>query len=232
VKLKLTAVDSIEIKSNSAITDDQINALFLGITSVQGSITISSVGVTSILFPALKTVGSKLALDKNAKLQKLQFPKLESVGGTLSIASCGAMVTLSAPSLVTISTNLDIQLCPALSTDEFIAGFESLETIKGALTLRQLSIARGLAESDLVLPELQTLGSLYLREMYQLRTISFPRLTTITSTLTLRSAGRLQHLDLPSLATVGGDIAFIAVNVLSSLCSIGLEESGFKGSTV
>ena len=188
-------------------------------------------GVTAVNFSALERVGAGVNVLSMSKLQTIEMPVVTFIGGSVVIQICGSLTSVSAVSLKTVNASVDIQGCFYLSVASFASGFGSLKTIAGSFYLRSISAKGPQAISTLIMPELETVGSLTLSECYGMRSAVFPKLKTVGSVF-LYALSRFAQLDTPSLTSIKGKFSIVGLAGLSSLCSLGVDESGFTGASV
>jgi hypothetical protein len=208
----VTSVVSITIVS-SAITTTQLTALLANVTTVTGDISMVSLStITSVSMPLLQTVGGGLNLNTLQQATTVFFGSLRTVGGSLTIRSMRA-----------------------LSGSAISTGLRQLTVITGQLSIWSASQQGSSARLELGLPQLRSVGSMYIREI-NCGTISASILTTVaggsvaSGVVTFINLARTTTLDFPSLVRVSGRISFLNLALLSNLCEIGLPATGYTDS--
>jgi len=120
-----------QLISANDVTFQSINSFSANnLTTINGSLAISSSSVDKIDFPALENINSSLTINKNDELEEIDFPKLTNIGGALQIADNDQLRTFDGfPKLKTIGGSVSIN-------GTFDNGtFESLQKIAGGFTL-------------------------------------------------------------------------------------------------
>ena len=185
-------------------------------------------GVTSIELKSL-TQAHSLSVINLDKVQTVSFSKLQVVNSSFRMDRL-RVTTIDFGALKEIKESFTIDFCQNLPASQ-MEGFSALETVGGAIFMRQISMSGTSRESDMVFPKLKSVGSMHIRES-GLRSLSFSRLESVDTSLNLIRLTGVQQVDFPSITSVGGTISFDQLNILSSLCLFNLDQSGFKGTKV
>lgn len=182
---------------NGALSINQNNALksiSLENLKVTGSILQIQTNphLQSIHLPALKKIGSDLVLNSNDSLSEVVFEQLEDVEGNLQIFNCIKLKEVNLPSLSSIHKELNISGLPVLSqlslTKLASSGAlafntnESLELIDLPLlnSVRNHLILESSIIDTLHIPNLNTIGLLYLVGNFKLKHVHLPKLDSLT----------------------------------------------------
>lgn len=140
-----SVTDSLSVSYNAEkvdVTFDQLttaNSVFLqsinslsanNLTTINGSLALSSNSVDKIEFANLQSVGKSLVIDKNDDLEELDFPKLTSIGGALQVTDNTDLKTFDGfPKLQLIGGSVTLD-------GKFDNGtFESLQRVAGGFNL-------------------------------------------------------------------------------------------------
>lgn len=120
---QLTSANSVVFQSINSFSANNL-------TSINGSLAVSSSSVDKVQFKNLKSIGKSLTINENDDLEELDFPKLTEIGGALQILDNDKLRTFSGfDKLKTIGGSVSIN-------GTFDNGtFESLQRIAGGFTL-------------------------------------------------------------------------------------------------
>jgi hypothetical protein len=168
--------------------------------------------VTTLPFPALKTVRGALRLQTNRGMTSLNLPELTTVGLTpmqgfpvsLELRDLPALTTVSLPKLAAVGSDtlgdLELSDLPVLSSVDL----RELRSVNASLHLYGLT-----ALTSFSAPSLTTVGTLSIEGLNgktrneALTTVSLPLLDTVNADFVLLTNPVLTSVQLPALSSVG-----------------------------
>lgn len=120
---QLTTANSVFLQSINSLSANNL-------TTINGSLALSSNSVDKIEFAKLRSVGKSLVIDKNDDLEELDFPRLTSIGGALQVTDNGDLSSFDGFSkLETIGGSV-------IMDGKFDNGsFDSLQRVAGGFNL-------------------------------------------------------------------------------------------------
>ncbi|KAK6456262.1 3-prime end of extracellular mutant protein [Scheffersomyces xylosifermentans] len=136
---QLTSANNVFLQSINSLSANNL-------TTVNGSLAVSSSSVDEVQFKGLTNIGKSLTINKNDNLETLDFPKLTNIGGALQISDNEHLRSFDGfPELKTIGGSVDIN-------GTFDNGtFESLQRVAGGFNLK--------SEGDVSCDEFKKLNS-------------------------------------------------------------------------
>jgi len=136
-------------------------------------------------------------------------------------------------SLTAVNGTMTIRSMQMYAATSFANSFPVLRTVTAQLMVYTVSIAGAYARSAGSFPQLQSVGSLYVRQGY-FTLLVFPALTTVgggsagqTGQLYLYDMQFVVALQFTALTSVWGQITVGSVSSLTNLCEFGLQQSGY-----
>lgn len=203
-------------------------------TVTSGLVLDNLVALTATELINLRFVGAGLRIYRNRRMTHIVAENLETTGGVF-LSDLNAVMDASFDALTTVNGTLAIRSCNLLTGTALTNAFPQLRTVQGQLQLYYVSRSGGTARSALSLPSLQTVGSMYIREL-SITSFSAPALVRVgglglSGTFYWRGLRYLTTLSAPSLATVTGAMTFQILSRLQSLCGLGLERTGYYGTS-
>lgn len=119
---ELTSANNIDLRKINSISASNL-------TTVNGSLSISSTKVDQIEFKGLESIGHSLTIDENENVEELDFPKLTSIGGAFEISENDKLRSFAGfPKLKTVGGSVNIN-------GTFDNGtFDSLNRVDGGFT--------------------------------------------------------------------------------------------------
>jgi hypothetical protein len=200
------------------------------VTSVASGVVLDNLIVlTSATMNSLTSCGAGgVRIYNNPRLLRITMPQLTTVGN-LYLASLTNLRVAALPALISVTGTLTMYNMRYLSPMAVSNGLPSLETVSGQLRLDRVAWWNAASSrGPITLPELQSVGSLYIRHSY-MTTLSLDSLVTVTGGIYMNSASRLTAIHLPSLQSVGRAITLITMPLLTNLCHLGLTPSAPHG---
>ena len=224
-----TALAGLALDGLSFVTTVNLDSLTSDVTS--GLAFESMPQLTSISLASVSSVSGGFRISTNTRLITVSAPNVTTVVGDLYIFNNAAATTMDFSSLVNVSGILTLRSLNFLSGAAVSNGFASLQTVGAQLMLYTLSVSGADLRTALVLPALQSVGSLYVHTVYVSR-LSLPVLETVgapgyNGLMYIFNLIYLRALEMPSLQLVSGLITFQNLNILTNLCEIGLPSSGY-----
>jgi hypothetical protein len=204
--------------------------------SVEGGLSITRDGLTTINMPALISVKGFIEIlgGEDNSLKNINMPVLTTVGG-LSIHYAWALTNVEFPELSTVTFSLELSRMISLTS----LNLPALASVGGSIDFRN-----NRALTTFSLPGLMTIdGSLIIQtdrgyENFELTTIEFPQLTTIGKDLHVHPGEGDGHtalttLALPAIKSVGGNIDIssnpaLCQSIVDAILA-GLQTNGFDG---
>jgi hypothetical protein len=187
--------------------------------------------LTSVTIPMLARTGSGVRIYGLAGTTSIAMPQLQFIGGTLELDSNTAVTSVAFGALRTVNGSLTTRVMRSVGGSVWSTAFGQLVTVQGRLQFWATSQSGASARSALVLPQLRSVGSFWLRETNCL-SFTAPVLASIGGVGQSGEFYFFRHplvtaLHFPSLASVSGQITFQNMNMLTNLCQIGLASTGY-----
>jgi hypothetical protein len=188
--------------------------------------------LTSVTIPMLARTGSGVRIYGLAGTTSIAMPQLQFIGGTLELDSNTAVTSVAFGALRTVNGSLTTRVMRSVGGSVWSTAFGQLVTVQGRLQFWATSQSGASARSALVLPQLRSVGTFYIREI-SCATISAPVLATIGTMqgqqgrLDLSNLPFTRSLDFPSLTNVTGQIVLNNLATLGTVCQIHLPADGY-----
>mmetsp|Transcript_31795 Transcript_31795/g.95555 ORF Transcript_31795/g.95555 Transcript_31795/m.95555 type:complete len:1899 (+) Transcript_31795:340-6036(+) len=202
-------------------------------TITSGLVLDNLVALTATQLTSLRHVGGGLRIYRNRRMTHISAEALETTGG-LFLFDLGRMIDASFDNLVSVNGSLSVTSTAALSGTAVSNAFPRLQRVLGQLKLQAVSWSGPTARSSIILPVLQTVGALYVRQL-AIVTFSTPALTMVggagqPGAFYWYYLPRLTTINAPALRIVTGRMTFSRLSVMTSVCTIGLDRTGYYGS--
>ena len=215
-----------------------VSAALGRLTSVTTRIVLDTLpGVSAVAAPLLTSVGGGFRVFGLTSATSLSFPNITSIGGDVLFQNNVLATSMSFDSLTSINGSMAMYNIRVLTPAALSNSFSALQTVADEVIIQTLGVAGAAADiqTALVLPQLTSIGSLYMRDM-RATVVSMPALQTIGGTgqqglFFFQDMQYVRSLDFPSLASVSGRMQLINLLVIANLCQLGLPATGYLSST-
>jgi len=190
----------------------------------------SNIVSTERLLANITKITGDVIINNCANLETLTMPNLKSIEGSIRITSNRKIVDFDTSNLTVVNGSIYMTESLLISSATFSIAFTSLKHVGESMYIRNIAFYSDFG--DVELDQLKTVGGSLEMHAGTMTTISFPLLETVGNKFTIWRTGMLQHLDFPSLKSIGGNMLFQDLVRLLHLCDLGLDESGFTGSKI
>jgi hypothetical protein len=207
----LVLTDSVDFVLHAGVP---VTSATITAANTTSAFTLAGPTITSISAPNLVTCGGlTAALNapttlKSPLLTSVSAPLLTTVNGVLECQTAAAITSLSFPSLTSVTGRLYFDNDALLQTVDL----PKLVTVGGAISVSSMP-----SVTTVNLPELVSATSISAGANTTITSLSFPKLTTLTSFLTVSGNTNMTSISFPLLSSMGGsfDMTGCKVTTLS-----------------